>query len=59
MNAVVLVQEFLKQSERVLAVTHKPRYFEYKQMAFITALGITLIGVIGFLINIVSHYLRV
>lgn len=52
------ITEFIKQSERVVAVTHKPRGQEYVQMAFITALGIALIGTIGYVINLGAHYLR-
>ncbi|MBI5036803.1 protein translocase SEC61 complex subunit gamma [Candidatus Micrarchaeota archaeon] len=58
MNIGEKITEFIKQSERVVAVTHKPRGPEYTQMAFITALGITIIGMIGFVINIGAHYLR-
>ena len=58
MNVIQKVTDFAKQSERVLAVTHKPRGLEYRQMAITTAIGIALIGIIGFLINILSHYIR-
>lgn len=57
MNVQESVQTFLKQAERVLAVTHKPRTPEYKQMALTTAIGIAIIGLIGFFINTLSHFL--
>ncbi len=58
MNVVEGVKGFIAQSQRVLAVTHKPRGQEYRQMALTTAIGIAIIGTIGFLINLVSHLLR-
>ncbi len=58
MNIANALQDFYKQSERVLAVTHKPKSFEYRQMALTTAIGIAFIGIIGFFINVVAHYLR-
>ena len=51
------ITNFIKQSERVLNVTHKPGPFEFKQIAYITALGITIIGGIGFVISMVFHIL--
>lgn len=58
MNIMEGINGFIAQSQRVLAVTHKPRGQEYRQMALTTALGIAIIGTIGFLINLISHLLR-
>lgn len=58
MNVVEGFKGFIAQSQRVLAVTHKPRGQEYRQMALTTAIGISIIGTIGFVINLVSHLLR-
>ncbi len=58
MNVVEGLKGFIAQSQRVLAVTHKPRGQEYRQMALTTAIGITIIGTIGFLINVIWHFLR-
>ncbi|MBI5226538.1 protein translocase SEC61 complex subunit gamma [Candidatus Micrarchaeota archaeon] len=58
MNVVEGFKGFIAQSQRVLAVTHKPRGQEYRQMAITTALGITIIGLIGFAINFIAHALR-
>ncbi|HEV8290262.1 MAG TPA: protein translocase SEC61 complex subunit gamma [Candidatus Norongarragalinales archaeon] len=52
------LQNFIKQSERVINVTHKPQPEEYRHIASSTALGLAVIGVIGFIIAMVSHYLR-
>ena len=59
MNVFEPVVEFFEQSKRVLNVTHKPQDLEFKQMTFTTGLGLTVIGLIGFIISMASHYLRV
>ncbi|MDO8871014.1 MAG: protein translocase SEC61 complex subunit gamma [Methanobacteriaceae archaeon] len=43
---------FLKQCQRVLHVSKKPDRTEFINVAKITGLGIIIIGVIGFIINI-------
>ncbi len=58
MNVVEGLKGFIAQAQRVLAVTHKPRGQEYRQMALTTAIGIAIIGTIGFLINLLSHLVR-
>ena len=58
MNIFESVKDFIGQSERVIAITHKPRTFEYKQMALTTGLGIAIIGLIGFAITMAVHFLR-
>ncbi len=52
------VEGFFRQSERVLAVTHKPKEHEYRQMAITTAIGIALIGMIGFLITMGTYFIK-
>lgn len=48
---------FLKQCERVLKVSKKPDADEYKTVAKVTGVGIIIIGVIGFIITILSQVL--
>ncbi|HIJ16104.1 MAG TPA: protein translocase SEC61 complex subunit gamma [Methanosphaera sp.] len=48
---------FLKQCERVLRVAKKPDTDEYKTVAKVTGLGIIIIGVIGFIIALLSQVL--
>ncbi len=43
---------FLKQCQRVLHVSKKPDRTEFINVAKITGIGIIIIGVIGFIINI-------
>jgi len=53
-----MVQNFVKQSERVLNVTHKPRREEFQHIAASTALGMAVIGVIAYVISMISYLLR-
>ena len=50
--------DFVRQSERVLNVTHKPNGAEFKQIAVSTAIGVAVIGLIGFIITMASVVLR-
>jgi protein translocase SEC61 complex gamma subunit len=49
---------FVGQSQRVVNITHKPRELEYRQMAITTAIGIAIVGILGFFISMVAHVLR-
>lgn len=57
-NVVQMVTDFYRESERVLLITHKPRGQEYKQIAFITAIGMAIIGVAGFIVTMIAFFLR-
>lgn len=48
---------FLKQCERVLRISKKPDNDEYKTVAKVTGIGIIIIGLIGFVITLVSQVL--
>lgn len=50
--------DFVEQSKRVVNVTHKPKDEEFRQMTLITGLGLAVIGIIGFIISMVAHFLR-
>lgn len=52
------ITNFIKQSERVLNVTHKPGPFEFRQIAYITAIGMAVIGGLGFALSMGFHLLR-
>jgi protein transport protein SEC61 subunit gamma-like protein len=52
------LNNFIQQSTRVLNITHKPKQDEFKRMAMVTALGIAVVGVIGFTISTISTMLR-
>lgn len=50
-----MLRKFVHQTKRVLKVARKPDKEEYFEVAKITALGIAIIGVIGFLIDLVAN----
>ncbi len=45
--------EFIESVRRVLIVAKKPNWQEYKLMLKVTLLGVTLIGVLGFLVKLI------
>lgn len=50
MNVQEDIDKFIKDSKRVLKVSRKPDKEEYFELAKISALGVLVIGVIGFVI---------
>ena len=44
------LKRFIKETRRVLRITKKPSKEEYKSIVKITALGIAIIGAMGFII---------
>ncbi|MBE6511206.1 MAG: protein translocase SEC61 complex subunit gamma [Methanobrevibacter millerae] len=57
MNVQERFDRFVKDSKRVLKVSRKPDRNEYFEFAKITAIGILIIGVIGFAIYIIGALL--
>lgn len=49
--------DFIKQSKRVLKVARKPDREEYFNFSKVTAIGIAIIGVIGFVIVLLGQLL--
>ena len=49
------LDKFVKDSKRVLKVSRKPDKAEYFDIAKITALGILVIGAVGFVIVIIGQ----
>ena len=54
MNIKETTSDFIKQSKRVLKVARKPDREEYFQFSKVTALGIAIIGVMGFIFVLVA-----
>ena len=52
MNVGEIVGKFFMDSKRIFRVSRKPTKEEYKRMALIIGIGIIIIGVIGFLIQL-------
>ena len=50
MNVEETFNKFIKDSKRVLKVARKPDAKEYLELAKVAAIGVAIIGVIGFII---------
>lgn len=48
----------LQEYSRVLKITRKPSALEFKAIVKVSAIGIALIGIIGFIIQIVYQMLK-
>jgi protein transport protein SEC61 subunit gamma and related proteins len=44
--------KFISDSRRILVVSRKPTMEEYKKMALIIALGMVIIGIMGFIVQL-------
>ena len=49
------IKRFLKECKRVLKVSKKPSSEEYMNFSKVTAIGIAIIGVIGFVIGLIAQ----
>jgi protein transport protein SEC61 subunit gamma and related proteins len=47
-----IFSKFVSDSRRILVVSRKPTMDEYKKMALIIAIGMIVIGILGFLIQL-------
>ena len=50
MNVQERIDKFVKDSKRVLKVSRKPDAQEYRELAKVSAIGVVIIGVMGFVI---------
>jgi len=48
-------RHFVRECVRVIKVTKKPDTDEFKSIVKISALGMAVIGIIGFIINIINQ----
>jgi protein transport protein SEC61 subunit gamma-like protein len=53
MNIFVKLKSFVEKCKRVWMVLKKPTKEEFRKTAIVSAMGIAVIGVIGFLIAII------
>jgi protein transport protein SEC61 subunit gamma and related proteins len=53
MNVFTKLKSFIEKCKRVWMVLKKPSKDEFKKIAIVSAMGILVIGAIGFLISIV------
>jgi len=54
-----IVGKFFMDSKRIFRVSRKPTKEEYKRMALIIGIGIIIIGIIGFLIQLIFTLLGI
>jgi len=52
------MRKFFYEARRILAVAKKPDKEEYTQVAKVAGIGILLIGIVGFVIMLVSYYIQ-
>ncbi|MBT4192323.1 MAG: protein translocase SEC61 complex subunit gamma [Candidatus Diapherotrites archaeon] len=52
MNIKETWSKFISDSRRILVVSRKPTMDEYKKMALIIALGMVIIGIMGFIVQL-------
>ena len=55
MNVNESINRFFKRCKRVLRVAKKPNREEYFNFSKVTAIGIVIIGVIGFAVILISQ----
>ena len=55
MDVKAALDDFIRQSERVLNVTHKPKNAEFELISKSTGLGMIVIGLIGFVIAMAAN----
>ncbi len=52
------MNELIKRCIRVLHISRKPTGFEFSKVARVTALGMFLFGLIGFIISLIFGFIR-
>lgn len=56
-NIFLKIKEYTKECLRVLRVTKKPSTIEFKTIVKVSAVGMALIGMIGFIVTMVRQLL--
>ncbi|MFW6378391.1 MAG: protein translocase SEC61 complex subunit gamma [Nanoarchaeota archaeon] len=51
------LKSFYKECVRVFKITKKPSNSEYKAILKVSGLGILVIGLLGFIIHLIDHFL--
>lgn len=51
-------KEFYEECKRVLRITKKPNSIEFKTVVKVSGLGILAIGLIGFLMSVLSRAIK-
>lgn len=53
------LSKFVSDSNRIFVASKKPTWDEYKRMALIIALGIVIIGIVGYIIQFIFAMTRI
>ena len=56
-NVIGKLKRFAKECRRVLRVTKKPSGEEFKTIVKVSGAGMLLIGLIGFLLQLINYFL--
>ena len=54
-NIAIKIKSFMVESKRVFLITKKPTMQEYKIIIKVSAIGMLIIGFIGFIVTVVSQ----
>ncbi len=52
------IQTFISDAQRVLTVSKKPSTDEFMTMARITALGLIVLGILGYTVEFITFFIR-
>jgi len=52
------IQTFITDAQRVLTVSKKPSTDEFMTMARITALGLLVLGILGYSVEFITFFIR-
>jgi protein transport protein SEC61 subunit gamma-like protein len=52
------IQTFISDAQRVLTVSKKPSTSEFMTMARITALGLVVLGILGYAVEFITFFIR-
>lgn len=55
MKAITSIKSFIEKCKRVWLVLKKPTRQEFEKVAKVSAVGVLIIGALGFLISIIMH----
>ena len=56
MNIKEKLHQFIEECKRVLTVTKKPTSTEFKTIVKVSGLGMILIGLIGFILQLIKEF---
>jgi protein transport protein SEC61 subunit gamma-like protein len=58
MNVKEVVSKFLADANRIFVVSKKPTWEEFKRMGIIIAIGMIVIGMLGFIVQFIFAVTR-